>query len=623
MASGSIDAVKERVDVVDLIGSKVQLRQAGRSFKGLCPFHNEKTPSFVVYPESQSYHCFGCGKSGDIFTFVMDTENLDFRDALKQLADRAGVQLESQLQQRRDPERDREKDALIDLNERAGAFFSNVLWTSPAAAEARTVLERRGVDRKTAERFGIGFAPDSFDALKSYFLSRGETEEQLVAAGLLSRREEDGRTWDRFRNRITFPIRNREGKAVGFGARAMGDAHPKYLNTAQTAIFDKRSILYALDKAYDAVRRLRSIVIVEGYMDAIAAHQHGYENVVASMGTALTPNQVSAIRRYVDRVYLALDSDAAGQMATLRGITAVRESFADDERVEVLPGNMVRFERTLGAEIRVVLLPHGKDPDEYIRADPAGWPAALEASVPLVEYFLTQMLSQVEDSPSARARALQEEAVPILREIGDPVVLSHYIAMTARLLRFRDTEVHAAVLRGPTRRRDERAPVSPRSMDRPTAHDPERFLVTLLLRYPHQAVDQLASIDPDDVLDTRHRLIIDGIARFPGDIEQILASLDEDIASYARDLIAETDQRATKFPLESSREIPIAVRRLAQTRYDTRWRQLQSELQAAKQAGDTAAVSEYIGRINRLLERKQLFDPTESSYFRDIRSTVS
>lgn len=160
-------------------------------------------------------------------------------------------------------------------------------------------------------------------------------------------------------------------------------------------------------------------------------------------------------------------------------------------------------------------------------------------------------------------------------------------------------------------------------MDRPTAHDPERFLVTLLLRYPHQAVDQLASIDPDDVLDTRHRLIIDGIARFPGDIEQILASLDEDIASYARDLIAETEQRATKFPLESSREIPIAVRRLAQTRYDTRWRQLQSELQAAKQAGDTAAVSEYIGRINRLLERKQLFDPTESSYFRDIRSTVS
>lgn len=623
MPSGTIETVKERTDVVDLIGATVQLRQAGRSYKGLCPFHNEKTPSFVVYPDSQSYHCFGCGKSGDIFTFVMDTENLDFRDALKQLADRAGVQLESQIQQRRDPERDRERDHLIDLNERAAAFFSNILWTSPSASEARAVLERRGVDRRSAERFGIGYAPDSFDALKGHFLTRDIAEADLVAAGLLTLREEDGRTWDRFRNRITFPIRNREGKAVGFGARAMGDANPKYLNTAQTAVFDKRSLLYALDKAYDAVRRLRSIVIVEGYMDAIAAHQFGYENVVASMGTALTPTQVSSIRRYVDRVYLALDSDAAGQLATLRGISSMRESFADDERVEVLPGNLVRFERTLGAEIRVVLLPHGKDPDDYIRADPAGWPAALDASIPLVEYFLTHALAGVEDSPTARAKALQEDAVPILREVGDQVVLSHYIAMTARLLRFRDTEVHAAVLRGPSRRRDERASVRPNVLERPSAHDPEPYLITLLLRYPHAALDHLSAIDRDDVLDTRHRLIIEGLATTPGDIEQILATLDEDVAAYARSLLAVSEQRGTTFPLESSREIPVAVQRLAQRRYETRLRHVLAELQAAQQAGDTVAVADYVQRMNLLAERKQTFAPRESPYFRDIRSAVN
>ncbi len=623
MASGTLDTVKERTDIVDLIGTAVQLRQTGRSFKGLCPFHNEKTPSFVVYPESQSYHCFGCGKSGDIFTYVMDTENLDFRDALKQLADRAGVQLESQMQQRRDPERDRERDQLVDLNERAAAFFSNVLWTSPSASDARAVLKRRGVDRRTAERFGIGFAPDSFDALKGHFLTRDVPEIDLVNAGLLTRREEDGRTWDRFRNRITFPIRNREGKAVGFGARAMGDAQPKYLNTAQTAIFDKRSLLYALDKAYDSIRRLRSIVIVEGYMDAIAAHQFGYENVVASMGTALTPTQVSSIRRYVDRVYLALDSDAAGQLATLRGISSMRESFVDDERVEVLPGNMVRFERTLGAEIRVVLLPLGKDPDDYIRSDPAGWPAALDASVPLVEYFLTQSLAGIEDSPTARAKALQDEAVPILREIGDPVVLSHYIAMTARLLRFRDTEVHAAVLRGPSRRREERAPVRPNVLERPAAHDPESYLVTLLLRYPHAARDQLSSIDRDDVLDTRHRLIIEALASGQSEVEILLANLDEEVASYARSLLAEQERRGATFPLESSREIPVAVQRLAQRRYESRLRHVQSELQAATQAGDTVAVAEYVQRMNLLAERKQSFAPRESSYFRDIRSVVN
>lgn len=623
MPSGTLDTVKERTDIVDLIGTTVQLRQTGRSFKGLCPFHGEKTPSFVVYPESQSYHCFGCGKSGDIFTYVMETENLDFRDALKKLADRAGVQLESQMQQRRDPERDRERDHLVELNERAAAFFSNVLWTSPSAGEARAVLERRGVDRRTAERFGIGFAPDSFDALKGHFLAREVSEQHLVDAGLLTRREEDGRTWDRFRNRITFPIRNRDGKAVGFGARAMGDAHPKYLNTAQTTIFDKRSLLYALDKAYDAVRRLRSIVIVEGYMDAIAAHQFGYENVVASMGTALTPTQVSSIRRYVHRVYLALDSDAAGQLATLRGISSMRESFADDERVEVLPGNMVRFERTLGAEIRVVLLPHGKDPDDFIRSDPAGWPAALEASIPLVEYFLTHALTGIEDSPTARAKALQDDAVPILREIGDPVVLSHYVAMTARLLRFRDTEVHAAVLRGPSRRRDERAQARPTINERPTAHDPEAYLITLLLRYPHAALEQLSAIDRDDILDTRHRLIIEGLAAGHTDVNSLISSLNEDVAEYAKSLLAESERRATSFPLESSREIPVAVQRLARRRYESRLRHVQSEIQAAQQAGDTVAVAEYVKRMNFLAERKQAFAPRESPYFRDIRSVVN
>jgi DNA primase len=620
MPSGTIETVKERTDIVDLIGASVPLRQAGRSFKGLCPFHQEKTPSFVVYPESQSYHCFGCGKSGDIFTFVMETEHLDFRDALKQLADRAGVQLESQIQQRRDPERDRERERLIELNERAAAFFSNILWTSTAATEARAVLERRGVDRRTAERFGIGFAPDSFDALKTHFLGREVSEEELVAAGLLTRREEDGRTWDRFRHRITFPIRTRDGRIVGFGARAMGDANPKYLNTAQTAIFDKRSLLYALDKAYDAIRRLKTVVIVEGYMDAIAAHQHGYDNVVASMGTALTPSQVSAIRRYVETVYLALDADAAGQLATLRGIEAMRESFADDERVEVRPGNLVRFERTLGAEIRVVVLPHGKDPDEFIRADPGQWPAALEAAIPLVEYVLTHSLSTVEGSPSARARALQEVAVPVLREVGDPVVLSHYVAMTARLLGFKDTEVHAAVLRGPSVRRDTRTAARSVAVERPAAHDPERYLIALLLKHPQAAQQHVASIDPEDVLDTRHRLILAAVMSGVTETEGVIGALDDEIADYARELVAEDEAREATFPLVSSREIPVAIQRLAQTRHDVRMRQVQAELQAARQAGDAEAVADHLRRMSLLAERKQAFAPRESPYFRDIRS---
>jgi DNA primase len=616
MSGGSLELVKERTDIVDLIGNKVVLRQAGRNFKGLCPFHDEKTPSFVVYPDSQSYHCFGCGKSGDVFTFIMDTDNLDFRDALRVLAERAGVALQVQ-QSKRDPEEDRVNERLIELNERAAALFSSILWTADAARPAREVLQRRGVDRRTADRFGLGFAPDSFDTLKKHFLSRDVREEELVSAGLLTQRE-DGRTWDRFRNRLMFPIANREGKVVGFGARAIGDQQPKYLNTAQTAIFDKSAVLYALDKAYDDIRRRRSIVIVEGYMDAIAAHQHGYENVVASMGTALTSVQVASIRRYVDRVFLALDSDAAGQLATLRGITAVRDSFADDTRAHVRPGAMVRFERTLGAEIRVVVLPHGKDPDEFIRSDPAGWPRALETAVPLVEYVLTNALSGIEASPSARARALHEEAVPILREIADPTILSYYVGMTARLLGFKDTDVHAAVLRGPSRR--PAASVRENPVERPMARDPERYVIGLMLRYPQAGLANLHLLDRDDVLDTRHREILTALIRCQGDTERLLLSLPEEIATYAREMIETGAERTGATPAGSAREIPLAMQRLAQARYQVRVRQIQADLTEARQAGDTEAIAEHVRRMAAQAERKSLFDPQQSPYFRDIRS---
>lgn len=621
MAIGTLETVKERTDIVDLIGQKVQLRQAGRTFKGLCPFHNEKSPSFVVYPESQSYHCFGCGKSGDAFSFLMDTDNLDFRDALKQLADRAGVQLESQQRQKRDDAQDRERERLIELNDRAAGFFASLLWTSPAAEPARQVLERRGLDRSTAERFGIGFAPDSFDALKSHFMSRGATEDELLAAGLLSKNEQSGRTYDRFRNRITFPIRSRDGQTIGFGARALGDEKPKYLNSPQTAIFDKRSVLYALDKAYDAVRRERAIVIVEGYMDAIAAHQFGFENVVASMGTAVTPNQVAAIRRYLDRVYLALDSDAAGQLATLRGIDSMRESFTDDERVEVRPGQMVRFERTLGAEIRVVILPEGKDPDEFIRSHPEAWPTILGNATPLIEYYLTQSLSTVDRSPVARSKALQETAVPILREIGDPAVLSHYVGMTARLLGFKDTDVHAAVLRGGARRAA--AGQLKAIVERPSAHDPEHYLISLILRYPQAGVAALAELERDSVVDARHREILDALYRANGDLDRALSEMPDEVATYARERMSETDVPAGTVPLASSRELPQAIRRLAQVRFDTRLRQLQAELRAAHQEGDQEAISENLRRMSELMQRKAAFDPLRSPYFRDLRSEAS
>lgn len=619
MAGGAIDAVKERTDIVDLVGKAVQLRQAGRYFKGRCPFHEEKTPSFVVYPDSQSYHCFGCGKTGDIFTWVMETEHLEFRDALVNLAERAGVQLEERNTRPRDDEQTEQRSRLIDLNERAAAWFSNMLWTSPAGEHARAELQRRGVDRATAERFGLGYAPDAFEALKKHFIGRGATEGDLVTVGLLTVRDDDQRSYDRFRNRIMFPIRNHRAEIVGFGGRAMGEGKPKYLNTAETPIFNKRSLLYGLDLALPSIRRLRSIVIVEGYMDAIAAHQFGYDNVVASMGTALTPDQVKTVRRSVDRVFLALDSDAAGQMATMRGIEQMRSSLSDEKRAEVGPSGMVRFENTLGAEVRIVLLPHGKDPDDAIRADPAAWPRTVDAAVPLAEFVLTTSLRNIEPTPAARAKALNEIAIPVLRELADPIVLSQYVGLTANLLSIRDTDIHTAVMRSRSAPRGTPAP-APRTPERPRALNHERFLASLVALHPAEAQELVLELDNADILDTRNRLLLDMVRFGIADSDELLTHLDPEMQEYVNALLESATPTDSDRTAGRTRELQPAIERLLRQRHDERMRQAQADVRDAQQSGDIDALAQAMQRIGALAQQRGTFAPTVSPYFRDSRS---
>lgn len=615
MAGDTVSQIKERVDVVELVGAKVQLRQAGRTFKGLCPFHTEKTPSFVVFPESQSYHCFGCGKSGDIFSFMMDTENLDFSDALKQLAQRANVEITSITP--KDPEKDAHRERLIELNERAGSFFSSVLWTSSLGEPARALLERRGVDRQTAERFGLGFAPESWDALKNHLLRRGDVNEDVLLEAGLQSKGDTGRVYDRFRNRLMFPIRDRAGRTIGFGARALGDEMPKYLNSPQTAIFNKSDALYAIDRAEEAVRKERTLVVVEGYMDAIAAHQFGFSNVVASMGTALTSQQVGSIRRYVDRVFLALDADTAGQMATLRAIDAVRDSFSDESAPTVGADNLIRFERALAAEVRIVLLEGGNDPDEMIRANPDSWRQALESAIPLVEYVLNVKLNNVERTPAARAKALREDVVPVLREINDQAVLAHYVGVVARLLEYKDTDVRAALRAG--RGQSARAV---QSQERPSAGDPERHLVRLLLQHPLTTTAQdeaVQTINLNDVLDARHREILRVI--LDGDpVNEAVESMPYEIAQYARSLRDETPRRKDATPGLVYRELTQAIQKLSKTRYEFRVKQINRELAQAKAEGNAEEVLSLLHQMVELATKKSTYDPEKSPYFRDSRT---
>ena len=306
--SNTVEAVKERLTAAEIIGRRVQLRQAGRNLKGLCCFHSEKTPSFFVFPETNRYKCFGCNEGGDIFTFVMKNENLEFREALRQLAEEAGVPLSDS------PQRSAQaaaRKAHISANNAAAAFFREQLAESPTAQFVRDYAAERGLDATALERFQLGFAPDSWDRLRTNLNKLGYNDEDLSAAGLL--RSRDDRFYDVFRNRLMFPIADRRGDIVGFGGRALGDDPAKYMNSPQTAAFDKGGVLYGLNLARESIRESGVAVVVEGYMDAIAAHEHGFTNVIASMGTALTEQQVSMLRSSADSFVLALDPDVAGQ----------------------------------------------------------------------------------------------------------------------------------------------------------------------------------------------------------------------------------------------------------------------------------------------------------------------
>ena len=467
-----IDEIKARLDIVDVVGSYVQLQKAGRSFKAVCPFHSERTPSFIVSPERQSWHCFGaCGEGGDVFSFVMKKEGLEFREALRLLAERAGVPLPERGRAEEDVERERLRQA----NEAAAQYYHRLLLDSGEGRRARQYLEERGLDRGTLQEFQLGFAPAGWENLLRYLRERGYRQEELLAVGLLTSGERGPR--DLFHERIMFPITDMRGRVVGFGGRSLpsegqAESQPKYLNTAQAVLFDKGSLLYGLDKAKEHIRREGSAVIVEGYMDAIAAHQHGYANVVASMGTALTERQVRLLKRFARDVVLALDADTAGQEATLRA---------------------VEYQEILGGDIRVVVLPPGLDPDQAIRRQPESWPALLASAQALLDYKFQTVAKSLEGArPWERSRAV-DELLPLVAALGDRIVQAHYLQRLARLAQVREAELQQMLLRQSAKRRSSgAAPELPAAVATATGDRPEEHCLALLLRYPELRSEGLA-----------------------------------------------------------------------------------------------------------------------------------
>jgi DNA primase len=430
LASGVAAEVKSKLSVLEVVGEAVPLKKAGTTYKGLCPFHGEKTPSFVVTPARESWHCFGCGEGGDIFSFVMRREGLTFPEALKRLAAKAGIEIDE-----RTTREDARKARLREVLEQAIAFYHAVLTQSKVGAPALEYLHGRGFTDETIEKFQLGWAPGGWDQMIKMLQSRRDaTLSELAEVGLTSQRSSGRGAYDKFRSRVIFPIRDASGNAVGIGGRilpstgatatAPDPSVPKYLNSPATALFDKSRTLYLIERARNEMRRREEAVLVEGYTDALMAHQAGFENVVASLGTALTPAQVAVIARYTNRIVLAYDVDPAGQHA---GSIGGAELF---HLIGALAAEETGVEIT---RVQVARLPDGKDPDEVIRDSPDLWREAIRTAQPIVE-FLIDYYATASDSRTLQGRSRVVDAiVPLLREIRDPTVRDGYVrALVAR-----------------------------------------------------------------------------------------------------------------------------------------------------------------------------------------------
>jgi DNA primase len=609
-----IDDIKDRIDIIDVVSETVKLKKSGRTYTGFCPFHaNTRTPSFVVWPESGTWKCFGaCNTGGDVFTFLMKRDGLEFKEALHELGRRAGIEIVEEHK----PEAEIEDQHLARLRDAVAAaaqWFNYLLLNNPQAQIARDHLSQRGITAQTIETFQLGYALESWDALHNHLLQKGFSNEELIDAGLLVQRD-DGRVFDRFRNRVMIPIHDGKGRPIGFGARALkpGD-EPKYLNSPQTALFDKSRTLFALHAARQAIRDQKVAVIVEGYMDALAAHQHGFHNVVASLGTALTEHQFKQLQKLAPKIVLALDPDTAGINAMLRGLDVARETLDREAAPIFNPRGLVGYAGRMQIDIRVLTVPDGKDPDELMEEDPNAWRTLVETAPPVVP-FVIEALSAGRDLNDPREKAkLSKEVLPIIRDVADPVEQTVYIQQLARRLKVEERAMfdQMRVVSSAPPKQQRRATPLPETPKRDTT-DLEQYALSLLLRHPHvlsvidEALDraELSPLTVDDfeqlVCREIFRALRSALIADPAPTpDEVRAELDEALYPQVAALYEETGERP---PVDRGISLEDGAKKaglqLREKRLRREGQQLRSLLQETAADAEALDILTQVGRDN-------------------------
>ncbi len=481
----SRDRVRDAVDFIEVVSAKTELRAAGPNrYVGLCPFHEERTPSFGIDPVQKLYHCFGCGASGDVFTFISETESVDFKGALELLADRYGVKLAPQTTDPQALAKMRKRERLLELLERTASYYERYLWDSTEAARARSYLLGRGLSEDALKAFRVGYAPSAWDRVLLASRRGGFSERELSEAGLVARNARSGQVYDRFRERIMFPLADLRGRVLGFGARAMRDQQgPKYLNSADNDLYHKGRHLYGAHLARADAGRTGEVVVCEGYTDVIACHQAGLGNAVGLMGTAMTAAQLTEAARLAPRVLLALDADAAGQEAVLR---AARLASRQDS------------ERKL--DLRVVRLPSGPDggldPAELIARDgPEAIRRAVAESVPFLRFGVEQVLARGDHASAEGRERMLRELRPVLGELPDSPMLMELVQLVAGRLQLRESEIAAILAARPG---SGARPGAPRSGGGGISRreQSERSFLALCIAFPREGATALGQMDP-------------------------------------------------------------------------------------------------------------------------------
>ena len=614
----TIDEIKSKIDIVDLVSEAgVKLRHAGKNYTGFCPFHDNKhSPAFVVWPETGTWRCFGqCNEGGDIFKFVMKREGLDFKEALQKLAARAGVEIKEY--QRETPEQKEAYENLRKLLEDAIIYYRSQLFANKNILDY--LREKRGLTDAAIETFGLGYAPAGYDNLLKHFTQRGYSEQDLIDSGMLSIREDDPardtqyavRSFDRFRNRIMIPIRDEQGRMAGFGARIVDPNDvPKFLNSPETPIFSKGRLLYGLDRARKPIRTADQAVIVEGYLDVIALHQAGYENVVSPMGTALTEDQMRLLKKFTRRIVLALDPDTAGQKAVLRGLDAARSAMDKEGELGFDARGLLRNESRLQADLRVATMPDDLDPDEIVARDKEEWKKLIEDAKPIVTHVMETLASGQNINDPKVKNQIAAQVLPLIEDLPNALERDTYRQALARMLRVDERSLLATQAQGPRVRRprqvekqEVRESVSPVTVSVSSSKLVEEYVIGVLFRKPEllYRLDRslqefgLIALTAEDFEYTDNQLLF-GLIR--ESVEQdktehhdfVVEALPESLQARSRELVkeAEKQKQLDEKLLEELLRGVIKLRRVAAGENINQLRFLQVE---AHESGDARASS--------------------------------